>query len=98
MNLKLTILPILLFPAVSTFGQIFSANNLLSIASLTPTKFESYLSKKGFDYKFSEKENDTIVKVYEFKKKKNAWNLLPDSIIRFLSRTDMKNDFYFEYY
>ena len=85
-----------LFVGSTVCGQDFSAKDFLSASSLSSKKFESYLNKKNFFPGGSRMQNDTIVNIYNFKRKRKKEDTL--QIKRIIESFKTKNDISFTYF
>ena len=94
---KIIILSIVLFAAFIAEGQNFSVDNLLTIASVSPAKFDSYISKRGYNLMETEQQKDTVIKLYGYKPVNVKKSKAIDSIKRYMSRFDYKDEYCYEY-
>ena len=85
----------MLFTSTASLCQVYCALNLLESSSVPKQKFDSYVSKKGFNYLGSTYLNDTIARDYNFKGigKIKATNAVHRAITIF----NTKEDFCFTY-
>lgn len=85
----------MLLTSTATLCQVYCALNLLESSSVPKQKFDSYVSKKGFNYLGSTYLNDTIARDYNFKGigKIKATNAVQRAVTVF----NTKEDFCFTY-
>src|SRR5665647_31264 len=94
---KITFFSFLCLLVLVTNGQVLSSNNLLTMTTLSKSKMESYLSKKGYAYAGKDQFNDTVLRSYVYKKSNDTKDKNIDTTIRSLYRTDVKEVFFITY-
>lgn len=80
---------------LAAYSQGFSAKDFLFASSLSSKKFESYLSKNNFSPSGNRFQNDTVVNIYSFKKKRKKDDTL--QVKRIIEAFETKNDVSFTY-
>ncbi len=73
-----------------TRGQVFSVENLFTLTAYPASKFDSYLSRNGFAFMGKETQNDTLLKLYDYRRTRQFKN--NDTIPRSLTRADIKEN------
>jgi hypothetical protein len=86
---------ILFLFALVTYGQVISVDNMFSIISLSQSKFENQISGKGFAFSGKEVQNDTLLRIYAYRRSRNFKDI--DSISRSIARADSKNGSFITY-
>jgi len=77
------------------YGQVFSVENIFTFISFSPSKFENQLSGKGFAFAGKDVRNDTILRMYDYRRTKNFKDI--DSISRSITRADTKDGSFITY-
>ena len=93
---RLLLYNLLLCLSFSSIGQGLSSPDLMEAVSIPRQKLDNYLLKKGFAFAGNTGENNIAARKYLYKgiaKQKNK-----DSIERWISCVDTKEDFYLTYY
>ncbi|MEO5889831.1 MAG: hypothetical protein ABIQ31_06230 [Ferruginibacter sp.] len=80
---------IFIFFVLPCKGQVFTTENIFDFFSLSPSRFDSHLSEKGFAFTGKDARNDTILRLYDYRRTRNFKNI--DSITRSMIRADGKD-------
>lgn len=94
---KISFFSFLCLLILDTNGQVLFTDNLLTMTTLSKSKMESYLSKKGYAYAGKEQLNDTVLSRYVYRKSNDAEDKNIETTIRSLYRTDVKRAFFITY-
>ncbi len=94
MKKNLSFVMLFLFVSV-TYGQVMSVEKLFTIISFSPSKFENRLSKKGFAFMGKDIQNDTLLRMYDYRRTKTFKDI--DSITRSITRADIKGNSFITY-
>lgn len=75
---------ILCFCVMVTYGQLISVEDIFTITSFSPSKFDNYLSRNGFIFSGKDVQNDTLLRMYNNRRAKgfNDTDYISRSIIR----------------
>ncbi|MEO6730840.1 MAG: hypothetical protein ABIN01_06460 [Ferruginibacter sp.] len=85
----------LFFYALQTYGQGMPVESLFTLTSFSPAKFDNYLSKKGFAFRGNDVRQDTMLKMYDYRRTKSFKDI--DSISRAICRAEIKGDAFVTY-
>ncbi len=80
-----------------SYGQVLSADNLLSLARVPVSKMKGHLSKKGFVFTGRRQLEDTIWSSYCYRKTMDKEADKSDTAVRFIYRADLKESFTITY-
>ncbi|MEP7142111.1 MAG: hypothetical protein ABI707_04530 [Ferruginibacter sp.] len=81
--------------ALVTCGQVLSVENIFTIMSFSTSRFEKQLSEKGFAFSGKEHQNDTILRMYDYRRTKNF--KLIDTISRSITSAEIKDGSFITY-
>ncbi len=79
------------------YGQVLSADNLLSLVSFPAAKMKGHLSKKGFVFAGRQQIKDTVLSNYVYRKSMDTDHDKSDNAIRSIYRADSKESFAITY-
>src|SRR5690349_1871188 len=68
---KLYLTTLLSLFLTGAFGQVISIEDLVTLTSFPSSKFDNYISKKGFRFSSAESDTDTLAYTYYTKKGKS---------------------------
>lgn len=80
-----------------SYGQVLSADNLLSLARVPVSKMKGHLSKKGFVFTSRQQLEDTVLSNYCYRKTMDKEADKSDTAVRYIYRADLKESFTITY-